>query len=93
MDYPPNAGRPLDGYEEFHKALMTASYHNACEDTSEMGLASDAVKRAAAVAVKHGWAFWQIRQAHDAAKPLVAFDDLMQKVMNILRRRDSEDVA
>lgn len=87
MDYPPNAGRPLEGYERFHKELMTASFHNACEGTDEMGQASDAESRAAAVAVEHGWHFWQIRQAHEAAKPLVAFDDLMQRIMNQLRAK------
>lgn len=85
IDYPPNAGRPLEGYEEFHKELMTASYHNAAEGTGEMGAARDATARAAAVAVKHEWAFWQIRQAFDAVKPLVAFDELMQIIMRQLR--------
>lgn len=85
IDYPANAGRPLDGYEEFHKELMTASYHNAAEGTGEMGDAAEAENRAAAIAVEKNWHFWQIRQAFDAAKPLVAFDELMQRIMRQLR--------
>jgi hypothetical protein len=86
MDYPPNAGRPLAGYEDFHAALMMASYHNASDRTGEMGAAHAAEEKAASIAVQHGWAFWQIKQAHEAAKPLVEFDSLMQKVMNQLRK-------
>lgn len=86
-NYPPNAGRPLEGYEDFHEWLMRASFHNACEGTSEMGLASDCEYSAAEVAVENNWSFWQIKQAHEAVKPLVAFDDLMQKIMNKLKAK------
>lgn len=85
MDYPPNAGRPLPGYEDFAKAMSKASYHNACDNNSEMHLAHEAEVRAAEIAIENDWAYWQIVQAHAACKPLVAFDSLMHKIMTKLK--------
>lgn len=85
MHYPPNAGRPLEGYEQFHKELMTASYHYACDNNSETPLAHEAEVRAAEIAIENDWAYWQIVQAHAACKPLVSFDSLMHKIMTKLK--------
>ena len=85
MKYPPNAGRPLPGYEAFHKALMNASFHNAADGAGEGNSAMSATRAAAKIAVINGWRFWQIEQAHKAAAPLVDFGTLMNCIMTEMR--------
>lgn len=85
MKYPPNAGRPLEGYETFHKALMNASFHNAAENPGEGDMAMKATREAAQIAVENKWRFWQIEQAFKAVEPLVDFGTLMDCIMDKLR--------
>jgi hypothetical protein len=85
MNYPPNAGRPLEGYEDFHDALMTASYHNAAECPGEGEQAMSATRKAAAIMVNKKWRFWQLEQAFKATQPLVDFGTLVDCIFDELK--------
>lgn len=77
----------LEGFADFKKELMTASYHNACEGTGEMSLARAATQRAGEIAIEHEWPLWAMQRMFNEIKPLVAWDDFLQKYINILFER------
>ncbi len=83
--WPAKTDCPLDGFEEFKDSLNKASYHNAAEGhPSEAGLAREATRRAAQVAIDEEWPVWAMERMFREIRPLVAWDGFMQTYVNIL---------
>jgi mannitol/fructose-specific phosphotransferase system IIA component (Ntr-type) len=74
---------PIDGYTEFRRALMDASYHFAGQ-RDEMAAGRCCVTDGASIAIAHGWPVWVIKRAVTEVKSLVDYDTLMQAYVHIL---------
>lgn len=77
---------PDEGYQEFKKALMSASYHNA-GGLIDANDARSYTYRAAEEAIQQDWPYWALRRMFDDIKPLVDFDTFMQFYINTLKTR------
>lgn len=82
--WPAGTECPLEGYAEFKEYLNRASYHNAAEQPGESGLARDATRAAAEVAVAQEWPYWTMERMFNEIRPLVAWSGFMQTYINVL---------
>jgi hypothetical protein len=85
--WPANTACPLEGFEELKKLLNDASYHNAAPGTGEMGLAREATRKAAELAIEKEWPLWVIQRMFGEIKPLVEYNGFLQTYVNILFER------
>lgn len=79
-----NTECPLEGALEFKALLNTASYHNAAPGTGEAGLAREATRKAAELAIEKEWPVWAMQRMFDECRPLVDFNSYLQIYVNIL---------
>lgn len=79
-----NTECPLEGFAEFKELLNTASYHNAAPGPGEAGLAREATRNAAMLAIEKEWPLWVMERMFGEIKPLVAYDGFLQTYVNIL---------
>lgn len=80
----PNEDCPLEGFQDFRKELMQASFHNAAPGSGELAPARKAVKDAAKIAIDEGWPYWAMERMFKEIKPLVAWDQFMQSYIDLL---------
>ncbi len=78
--------KDLAGKEQFQKLLNDASYHYADDSGSEWSRGAKLVLEAAQLAITNKWRFWQIKEAHREAAPLVSFEQVMEQVCNLAYR-------
>lgn len=78
--------KDLAGKEQFQKLLNDASYHYADDSGGEWGRGAKLVVEAAKLVIANKWRFWQIKEAHREAAPLVSFEQVMEQVCNVAYR-------
>ena len=79
---------PLNGFDEFDKALRLASVHNAAETTNEAVQARKATDDAAQIVVANGWPYWATERAFRYVSPLMSWDAFNQRLWAILANAD-----
>lgn len=75
---------PLEGFQEFKKLLMKASYHHAGPG-DEWGHAKTAIQDAAKIAVEKEWPYWVMDRIFREIGPLVEWGQFMQSYINVLK--------
>ena len=75
---------PLEGFQEFKKCLMDASYHHAGSQL-EWNLASACIQKAAEIAVEKEWPYWVMERMFRGITPLVEWSQFMQTYINTLK--------
>ncbi len=83
--WPAKTECPLEGYAEFKKELMHASFHNAADNSGEWRFAGQHVTAAAEVAIIQDWPYWAMARMFKECDPLVSWDEFMQKYINCLK--------
>ena len=83
--WPASTECSLEGFAEFKKELMRASYHNAADNSNEWSHAKQHVIAAAEVAIIQDWPYWAMQRMFKECNPMVAWDDFMQKYINCLK--------
>jgi hypothetical protein len=74
---------PLEGFPEFKKLLMDASYHHAGSQ-QEWKIAKNYIRKAAEVAIVEQWPYWAMDRMFRQIVPLVEWSQFMQTYINIL---------
>lgn len=82
--WPAGTECPLEGFAEFKELLNTASYHNAAPGLGEAGLARDAERGAARLAIEKEWPLWVMQRMFGEIKPLVEYNGFLQTYVNLL---------
>ena len=79
-----NTECPLEGFQEFKRALLDASYHHAGSQ-QEWNLAKTCIQKAAEVAIEQGWPYWVMDRMFREISPLVEWSQFMQTYINTLK--------
>lgn len=78
---------PVEGFAEFKRLLLKASFHNAADGAGEMKDARKAIQDSANVAIEQEWPYWAMERMFKEIQPLVAWDQFMQKYITILMEK------
>ena len=78
---------PLNGFAEFKKDLITASYHNAAETSGEAGSARSALQRAVDTAIAEQWPYWVMERMFKEVAPLVDWGQFMQAYISTMHKK------
>lgn len=80
-----NTECPLEGFQEFKRALLDASYHHAAASQQEWKLAKACVQKAAEIAIEQGWSYWAMDRMFREIAPLVEWGQFMQTYINTMK--------
>jgi hypothetical protein len=81
-----NTECPLEGFQEFKRALLDASYYHAGSQ-QEWNLAKSCIQKAAEIAIGQDWPYWAMHRMFCEISPLVEWSQFMQKYINTLSKK------
>jgi hypothetical protein len=79
-----NTECPLEGFQEFKRALLDASYHHAGSQ-QEWKLAKACIQKATEIAIGQDWPYWVMDRMFREIAPLVEWSQFMQTYINTIK--------